>query len=146
MHDNTTPVIEQAAVKRGKQPEGETNKAIAKWRSLKPDLLLERNKRRLATPPGMAAPIMLGWMADGSPDWIGYHTTVVTPSMVGMRVAIFVGLEAKRPDGTGKLSKDQEQFLNNLSDAGGIAGVVTNAEDAEAAYRRWVVKVMGGGR
>jgi hypothetical protein len=66
--------------------------------------------------------------------------------MVGMRVAIFVGLEAKRPDGTGKLSKDQEQFLNNLSDAGGIAGVVTNAEDAEAAYRRGVVKVMGGGR
>lgn len=146
LHDNTTPVIEQPSVKRGPQPEGETNKAVAQWRKLKPDLLLERNKRRLATPPGMTAPIMLGWLADGSPDWIGYHTTVVTPSMVGQRVAIFVGLEAKRPDGTGKVSKEQEAFLNALKDAGGVSGVVCNAEDAEAAVQRWFAKVAGDER
>jgi hypothetical protein len=124
--------------KRGKQPEGETNKAIAAWRNLKPGLVLERNKRRLATPPGMTQPIMLGWMADGSPDWIGYLPITITESMVGTRIAVFVGLEAKRGDDVApRLSADQRAFLNALKDAGGVAGVVRNAADAEDAIERW---------
>jgi hypothetical protein len=120
----------EAPKKRGRQPEGITNDAIAEWRHLHPELLLERNKRRLATPPGMKAPIELGWLCEGSADWIGYRSVVITPGMVGQRIAQFVAIEAKRADG-GVVSKEQEAFLNALKDAGGVAGVARNAEDAE---------------
>ncbi len=121
---------------RGPQPEGETNKAIAKWAALHPELLLGRNKRRLATPPGMKAPIMLGWLIDGSADWIGYRSVLITPAMVGRRIAQFVAIEAKRPDGTGVVSDEQERFLNALKDAGGVAIVACSAEDCEGGYGR----------
>jgi len=126
----------EAARKTGPQAEGETNKAIAKWRALKPSLVLERNKRRLAVPVGYDKPVMLGWMADGSSDWIGWESITITPSMIGRKVAVFVGLEAKRPEG-GVVSKEQEEFLNRLKDDGGVAGVVRNAEDAERAIEAW---------
>jgi hypothetical protein len=123
----------EVAVKRGPQAEGLTNKAIAKWAPLHKELVLGRNKRRLATPPGMSAPIMLGWLVAHSPDWIGYRSVVITPSMLGKRIAQFVGLESKSKDGV--VSKEQEAFLNNLKDAGGIAAVVRDAADAEEALR-----------
>src|SRR5690348_16678304 len=102
--------METATKRTGPQPEGETNKAIAAWRNLKPNLLLERNKRRLATPVGSNTPIMLGWGEDGSPDWCGYLSVTITPAMLHKRIAVFVGIEAKRPDGTGRVSKEQERF------------------------------------
>ena len=122
-------VMEQS-VKRGRQKEGLTNDAIAQWLKLHPELVLGRNKRRLATPPGMKAPIMLGWLVDGSSDWIGYRTVIITPSMVGKRIAQFVAIEAKRADG-GVVHPQQEQFLNALKDAGGCCGVAHDAEQAE---------------
>lgn len=125
----------EQAKKRGKQPEGETNKAIAKWRAYKHWLVLERNKRRLATPVGSNYPIELGWLYPGSADWIGWHSVVVTPEMVGKRVAIFCGLEAKSQTGT--TSDDQDKFLLALKEAGGIGGVVRNAQDAEDVLKRW---------
>ncbi len=124
-------VVMEQGTRRGPQAETLTNKAIAQWLKLHPELLLGRNKRRLATPPGMKAPIMLGWLIDGSADWIGYRTVVITPEMVGRRVAQFVAIEAKRPDGLGVVSKDQERFLNDASDAGAAAGVACSAEDCE---------------
>lgn len=120
-------------VKRGRQKEGLTNDAIAEWRHLHPELLLGRNKRRLATPPGMSAPIMLGWLIDGSPDWIGYRSVLITPSMVGKRFAQFVGIESKSQDGV--VSAEQEAFLSGLKDAGGCCGVARDAQDAEELLR-----------
>ncbi len=131
--------VEEASTregKRGAQPEGQTNKAIAQWKTLKNGLFLARNKRRLATPVGWNTAIMLGWEVDGSADWIGWQSVVITPDMVNKRVAVFVGIEAKRPDG-GVVSKDQEAFLNRLRDDGGIAGVARSAQDAEDALVRW---------
>jgi hypothetical protein len=117
-------------VKRGPQAEGGTNKAIAQWTALHPELFIARNKRRLATPVGYHKPIMLGWMVDGSADWIGYRSLTITADMVGARIAQFVAIEAKRPKG-GTLSEDQEIFIRAVTDAGGIAGVARNAQDAE---------------
>jgi hypothetical protein len=128
-------VMEQS-VKRGRQPEGLVNDAIAEWTALHPEMVLGRNKRRLATPPGMRAPIMLGWLVEGSADWIGYRSITITPEMVGKRIALFLAIEAKRPNG-GVLSKEQEQFLNALKDAGGCCGVATCAETAESILTRW---------
>lgn len=125
----------EQTVKRGPQEEGLTNKAIAKWAPLHPELVLGRNKRRLATPPGMSAPIMLGWLIDGSADWIGYRSVLITPGMIGKRIAQMVAIEAKSADGV--LSADQEAFLNALKDAGGCCGVARSAEDAETIYRNW---------
>ena len=123
----------EVAVKRGPQAEGLTNKAIAKWAPLHKELVLGRNKRRLATPPGMSAPIMLGWLVDGSSDWIGYRSVLITPGMVNKRIAQFVAVEAKSADGV--LSGDQEAFLNALKDAGGCCGVARSAQDAEDILR-----------
>lgn len=119
---------------RGRQKEGLTNDAIAEWLKLRPELVMGRNKRRLATPPGMSKPIMLGWLVDGSSDWIGYRTVIITPGMVGQRIAQFVAIEAKRADG-GVVSREQEGFLNALKDAGGCCGVAHDAEEAEEIVR-----------
>jgi hypothetical protein len=124
----------EPSVKRGRQQEGLTNDAISEWRSLHPELVLHRNKRRLATPVGHNQPIMLGWGEDGAPDWIGYRSVLITPGMVNTRIAQFVGIEAKRADG-GVVSDAQEKFLNALKDAGGVAGVARNADDAEELLR-----------
>lgn len=124
--------IEQP-VKRGRQKEGLTNDVIAEWLALHPELVLGRNKRRLATPPGMNKPIMLGLLLEHSSDWIGYQSVLVTPSMVGRCIAQFVAIEAKSKDGV--LSTGQENFLNAVKDAGGKAGVARNAEDCETILR-----------
>jgi hypothetical protein len=133
------PPTFEASTPRGPQPEGETNKAIAQWRRLKPGLVLERNKRRLAIPVGGKDPMMLGWDLPGSADWIGYRSVVITPGMVGQRIAQFVAVEAKRPDGPkgrgGVVSDDQEKFLNGVKDAGGVAIVARSAQDAEEGYK-----------
>lgn len=126
--------VMEAPVKRGRQQEGLTNDAIAEWRHLHPDLVLERNKRRLAAPVGSQVPIMLGWGQDGASDWVGYRSLTITPAMVGKRIAQFVAIEAKRATG-GVVSPAQETFLNAVKDAGGVAGVARNAEDAEGLLR-----------
>lgn len=145
MHDNTTPVIEQTGVRRGPQPEGETNKEVAAWRNTKPNLLLERNKRRLAVPMGYDKPILLGWLAEGSPDWIGYESVTITPNMIGRKVAVFVGLEAKRPVG-GVVSKEQQAFLDNARDAGAMVGVVRSWENCDEARARWMARIQADER
>jgi hypothetical protein len=145
LHKGITPTFEAAPTPRGPQPEGDTNKAIAKWRNLKPGLMIERNKRRLATPVGYDRPIMLGWDCDGSADWIGWQSVVITPAMLGRRIAAFVAIEAKRADG-GTVQPNQESFLNALKDAGGIAGVARNAQDAEDVLARWHERVTADER
>ncbi len=120
----------KAATKRGRQPEGLTNDAIAAWAALRPGLVLGRNKRRLSTPPGMSAPIMLGWLVDHSSDWIGYRSVIVTADMVGKPIAQFVAIESKA--GKNKADKGQQDFIDAVNAAGGVAGVVYNANDAEA--------------
>jgi len=64
----------------------------------------------------------------GSPDLVGWRTIKITPDMVGMRVAIFTGIEIKTP--TGKIRADQLHFLDRLRSAGGIAGVARSVAEA----------------
>ena len=72
-------------------------------------------------------------LAKGSSDLIGYRSVVVTPEMVGQLVAVFVALEVKV---RGRLTAEQEQFLEVVRRAGGIAAEVRSVEDAEAALRK----------
>lgn len=70
-------------------------------------------------------------MAVGSPDLVGWQSVTITPDMVGRTVALFVGVEAKRPGG-GVVSEDQRRFLTALEQAGAIAGVVRSIADLDA--------------
>lgn len=64
----------------------------------------------------------------GSSDLIGWHSVVVTPKMVGSRVAIFTAVEVKTS--SGKLTKEQVNFIQNVKMSGGVAFVATSIEEA----------------
>jgi hypothetical protein len=57
----------------------------------------------------------------GSHDLIGWRSVVVTPEMIGRRLAIFLGGEIKTD--VGKLSAEQRNFHHNVLEAGGLSGV-----------------------
>ena len=67
---------------------------------------------------------------NGAPDLIGWMPITITPEMVGQRLAVFVGVEAKRNPG-GTVSEDQQRFLNALTQAGAVAGVARSVADLE---------------
>ncbi len=64
----------------------------------------------------------------GSSDIIGWHSVVVTPEMVGQRVALFVALEVK----TGRVAttKEQAAFVRAVGEAGGVSAVVRSVDEA----------------
>jgi len=67
-------------------------------------------------------------LCKGSADLIGWRTVTVTPDMVGAQVAVFLSIEVKTP--TGRLRPEQQQWLDAVQAAGGIAGVARSVEDA----------------
>ena len=50
--------------------------------------------------------------------------------MVGQQVAVFLSIEVKTP--TGRIRPEQQQWLETVQAAGGIAGVARSVEDAKA--------------
>jgi hypothetical protein len=74
-------------------------------------------------------PVSFG-LCKGSADLIGWRTVTITPEMVGTQVAVFTSIEVKTP--TGRLRPEQQQWLDAVQAAGGIAGVARSVEDAEA--------------
>ncbi len=74
-------------------------------------------------------PVQFG-LCKGSADLIGWRTVTVTPEMVGTQVAVFLSIEVKTP--TGRLRPEQQQWLDVVQAAGGIAGVARSVEDARA--------------
>ncbi len=64
----------------------------------------------------------------GSSDLIGWKSVVITPEMVGQRVAVFVSLECKTE--TGRVTPDQAQWIDQVKAAGGLAGIVRSEADA----------------
>lgn len=79
-----------------------------------------------------ARPLHAG-LQTGSGDLIGWTTIVVTPEMVGRRIAVFTSLEAKA--GRDTLDDDQEQWLSQVNAAGGIAAEVRSSAEAVAALK-----------
>lgn len=71
----------------------------------------------------------------GCPDQIGFTTVKITPDMVGQEIAVFTAIEVK--DGKGRLSKDQQGFLNIVNRAGGIGAEVRSVEDAIQAVHKF---------
>ena len=67
----------------------------------------------------------------GSADLIGWRSIVVTPGMVGRRLAVFVSIECKAPDG--RVRPEQVNWLQQIAAAGGIASIVRSEEAAVQA-------------
>ena len=74
-------------------------------------------------------PVRYG-LQPGSSDLIGWTSRTITPEMVGTQVAIFTSIEVKTP--TGRVKPEQQQWLDAVQAAGGIAGVARSVEDAQA--------------
>jgi hypothetical protein len=73
-------------------------------------------------------PVQFG-LCKGSADLIGWRTVTITPDMVGQQVAVFASIEVKTA--TGRLRPEQQQWLETVQAAGGIAGVARSVEDAQ---------------
>ena len=119
--------------KTNKQPEKEVMSNVREWAHARGDVTLWRNNvGSLEWAPGR-------WLryglCVGSADFIGLTTITITPELVGRKVAVFTALEAKAENGV--VSEDQERFLMTVKDAGGIASVVHDAEEAQLAVEMW---------
>ena len=68
-------------------------------------------------------------LCKGSSDLIGLRSMVVTPEMVGQRIAQFVALEIKAPQGV--VSPQQQAFLRLVQQLGGVAAACRSVEEAE---------------
>ena len=91
------------------------------------DLRLFRNQVGSLPDPRTGRLVTFG-LAKGSADLIGWRTLVITPEMVGQRIAVFTSLEIKTP--SGRLSPAQTHWLHAVRSAGGIAGVARSVDDA----------------
>jgi hypothetical protein len=76
-----------------------------------------------------ARPLNAG-LCPGSADLIGFAPATITPAMVGMQLAVFTGVEVKRPGC--RPTSQQSQWLEAVCAAGGIAGAATSVEEAKA--------------
>ena len=72
-------------------------------------------------------PVSFG-LCKGSADLIGWKRVTVTPDMVGQQVAVFLSIEVKTL--TGRIRPEQQQWLDAVQAAGGIAGVARSVDDA----------------
>jgi hypothetical protein len=73
----------------------------------------------------------------GSSDLIGYTEVLITPEMVGRRIAVFTAIEVKLP---GKKERpEQARYIKNVQNSGGIAGVANGAEDVARIIEEWRV-------
>lgn len=67
-------------------------------------------------------------LVDGASDLIGWRSIIITPAMVGKRIAQFCAFETKV---MGNPSPDQSTFLAAVERDGGIAEVVYNEDDVK---------------
>ena len=65
----------------------------------------------------------------GGSDLIGYRRITVTPEMVGQEIAQFAAVEVKTP--RGRVRPEQQQFIDHILNAGGIAGIARSVDEAK---------------
>ena len=65
-------------------------------------------------------------LCPGSADLIGWQTVTVTPDMMGKKIAVFLSVEVKGTNGT--VRPDQQNWLEKVQEAGGIAIVARSAD------------------
>lgn len=68
-------------------------------------------------------------LGKGTSDLIGLRSVLITPEMVGQRVAIFAAVEVKRPGKRG--TPEQKQFIQVVKSLGGLAGIAASVGQSQ---------------
>lgn len=71
--------------------------------------------------------IKAGLLADGASDLIGFKRVIITQEMVGQLIAQFYVREVKTP--TGKVSPEQQNFVDFVNENGGDSGIARSVAD-----------------
>ena len=91
-----------------------------------PTLRLFRNQVGQLPDPRTGRYVQLG-LAKGSSDLIGFKKIKITKDMIGQEIAQFVSIEIKTEKG--KLTTQQNNWLNFINKSGGITGVARSIKD-----------------
>lgn len=129
--------VEQAPPprKRGsyESREESSNDALKAWRIARPDVRMWRNN--VGVYQYANGKFLRYGLCNGSSDFVGLHSLIIKPEHVGKRVAVFLAIESKA---RGKDAEEhQETWLREVMDAGAIAGVARNADEADALIETW---------
>ena len=74
--------------------------------------------------------IRYGVANPGGSDLIGWKSVIVTPEMVGQKLAVFLAIEVKGE--RTRVTDQQRNFIDRVRLDGGLAGVARSVEDALA--------------
>ncbi len=80
-----------------------------------------------------ARPLHAG-LEEGSGDLIGWESRLITPAMVGQRLAVFASVEVK--SATGRARAAQLNWAKQVRAAGGIAGFARSEAEARQLFRQ----------
>lgn len=117
--------------------EESSNDRLKDWRRTRGDVRIWRNNvGAYQYAPGK---YLRYGLCNGSADFIGLYSMIVRPEHVGKRVAIFFAPESKA---RGKdADSHQETWLQEIIDAGGIAGVARNGDEADRLIAMWELTI-----
>lgn len=90
-----------------------------------------------ARPVGLGLALLNGDTVEGLSDLTGYVSVVITPEMVGRKVAVFCAVETKESGG-GRRKKNQREYLEGIRAAGGIAGFASSVAEALEIFKAWM--------
>jgi hypothetical protein len=96
---------------------------------LLPDLRLWRNNSGKLPDPRTGRWVQFGVASPGGSDLIGYRSVTITPDMVGQKLAVFTAIEIKTA--TGRAAPAQQNFIDHIRQAGGIAAIVRSVAEAQ---------------
>lgn len=106
----------------------ETNLQARIWKavSTEPNVRLWRNN--VGTCKAADGRFIRFGLCPGSSDLIGFTSITITPDMVGQTIALFTSIEIKTP--SGRVTPEQQSFLDFVQRSGGRAGVARSVQDA----------------
>lgn len=78
-------------------------------------------------------------LGDGTSDLIGWHTIIITEAMVGSRVAVIAVCETK--SNTGRVTKQQKQFIETIINDGGIGIIARSPDDLKRGIDEYKYRI-----
>lgn len=84
--------------------------------------------------------ITYGVGGKGAGDDLGWTEIIITPAMVGKKVAVFTSCEYKASKG-GRLSPEQSQWRDLILNAGGFAGVARSEQEAVDIIKQGIIRL-----